>query len=280
MKLSLPTHTSNIFPFPSTPSPTPSFSIVLNSTNTGTQIHALTHKLGFHFHVYVQTALFIMCAACGSLLLALHVFYEMAERNSVTWNVMITGLAKWGELKLARSLFEQMPALTVVSCTAIIDPYSRKNQPREAVALFRRMVVEDRVEPTEVALLAIFAVSVLGALKICQSLHAYAENRGFNPSDICVTNSLLDSHAKCGCIESALRLFEEISVERKNLVSWTSIISGFGMLGMGKEAVEYFNSMEKVGLKPNRVTFLSIFNACSHGGLIDEGLNFFGKMVV
>ncbi|KAH0997154.1 hypothetical protein GBA52_021018 [Prunus armeniaca] len=85
----------------------------------------------------------------------------MPERNSVTWNVMITSLAKWGELKLARSLFDQIPAPTVVSCTAIIDAYSRKNQPRDAVALFRRMVVEDHVEPTEVTLLAIFpAVSL------------------------------------------------------------------------------------------------------------------------
>ncbi|KAM1999258.1 hypothetical protein ACFX16_006714 [Malus domestica] len=50
------------------------------------------------------------------------------------------------------------------------------------------------------------------------------------------------------------------------------------MLGMGKESVENFTSIEKVGLKPNRVTLLSIFNACSHGGLIDEDLNF-GKMI-
>ncbi|CAB4313128.1 unnamed protein product [Prunus armeniaca] len=141
------------------------------------------------------------------------------------------------------------------------------------------MVVEDCIESTEVTLLALFpVVSVLRALKFA-NLHAYDEKRGFNASDIRVTNSLLDSYAKCGCIESALRLYEEISVERKNLVSWTFIISGFAMRAMGKEAVEYFNSMEQVGLKPNQVTLLSIFNACSHGGLINEGLNFFGKMV-
>ncbi|KAM1049109.1 hypothetical protein ACFX13_028865 [Malus domestica] len=255
-------------------------SIALNSVIPGAQIHALTHKLGFHFHVYVQTALVNMYVACGSLVLALNVFDEMPHRNSVTWNVMITGLAKWGELKLARSMFDQMPEPTVVSCTAIIDVYSRMNQPQEAVALFRRMVVEDLIVPTGITLLAIFpAVSVLGDLKICQSLHAYGEKKGFNASDIRVANSLLDSYAKCGCIESASRFFEEIPAQRKNLVSWTSIISGFAMHGMGKEAVENFVSMEKVGFKPNRVTFLSIFNACSHGGLIDEGLNFFGKMI-
>ncbi|ONI00582.1 hypothetical protein PRUPE_6G096600 [Prunus persica] len=67
-------------------------SITLKSNNPGNQIHALTHKLGFHFHVYVQTALLNMYVACGSLLLALHVFYEMPDWNSVTWNFMIIEL--------------------------------------------------------------------------------------------------------------------------------------------------------------------------------------------
>lgn len=221
-----------------------------------------------------------MYAVCGSLFEALHVFYEMPERNTVTWNVMITGLTKWGHLQLARSLFDQMPTRTVVSWTTIIDGYTRMNLPEEALALFRRMIIDDGIEPTEVTLLAIFpAISNLGTLKNCQSVHAYGEKRGFNASDIRITNSLIDSYAKCGCIKSASRFFEEISGQRKNLVSWTSLIAGFAMHGMGKEALQSFEMMEEVGVKPNRVTFLSVLNACSHGGLVDEGLNFFNKMV-
>lgn len=246
----------------------------------GIQVHALIFKVGFHFHVYVQTALINMYAACGFLHEALTVFDEMSEKNSVTWNVMITGLTKWGELEFARSLFDQMPNRTVVSWTGIIDVYTRMNKLDEAIALFQRMVVHDGIQPTEITVLAILpAISNLGALEICSSIHAYGEKRGFNTFDIRIANSLVDSYAKCGCISSASRFFEEISTERINLVSWTSIISGFAMHGMGKQAVEHFKMMEKAGLRPNRVTFLSVLNGCSHGGLVEEGLKFFDKMV-
>lgn len=252
----------------------------LRSTLSVLQLHASVIKVGFQSHVYVQTALVYVYAVCGSLVEAMHVFHEMPERNSVTWNVMITGLAKWGHLQLAHSLFDHMPTRNVVSWTAIIDGYTRMNQPHEALAFFRKMVVYEYIEPSEISLLAIFpAISSLGALKTCRLVHAYGEKTGFNASDIRITNSLVDSYAKCGCIESASRFFEEISPKRKNIVSWTSIISSFAMHGMGKEAVESFERMEEGGMEPNRVTFLSVLNACSHGGLVEEGLKFFHKML-
>ncbi|KAM3690492.1 hypothetical protein ACB094_09G126000 [Castanea mollissima] len=250
------------------------------STLAAFQLHAVIFKVGFQSHVYVQTALVHVYAVCGCLVGAVHAFDEMPERNIVTWNVLITGLTKWGQLQIARSLFDQMPTRTVVSWTGIIDGCTRMNRPNEALALFQRMVVIDGLEPTEITLLAIFpAISNLGALKLCQSCHAYGEKKGFNASDIRVTNSLIDSYAKCGCIKSASRFFEEVSAQRKNLVSWTSIISGFAMHGLGKEALDSFERMEQVGLRPNRVTFLSVLNACSHAGLVEEGLIFFNKMV-
>ncbi|GLT59693.1 hypothetical protein SLA2020_324990 [Shorea laevis] len=246
----------------------------------GMQIHGLTVKLGFECHVYVQTALVNVYAKCGVLEDAKKVFCEMPERNSVTWNVIITGLVKWGELEQARSLFEEMPNRSVVSWTGIIDGYTRMNRPGEALALFRRMVENNGIEPSGLTILAILpAVYNIGDVRICQLVHGYGEKKGFHVFDIRVANSLIDTYAKCGSIFNASKFFEEISTERRNLVSWTSIISGFAMHGMGKEAIENFERMEKEGWKPNRVTFLSVLNACSHGGLVQEGLKFFGKMV-
>ncbi|XP_054817656.1 pentatricopeptide repeat-containing protein At1g09220, mitochondrial [Prosopis cineraria] len=246
----------------------------------GIQIHSVIFKVGFHFHLYVQTALLYMYSTWGLLMEAAQVFDKMPERNTVTWNVFITGLIKWGEFNLALSLFHKMPIRSVVSWTIIMDGFTRMNKPTKALTMFREMVVCEGIKPTEVTLLTIFpAISNLGFIVICQSVHGYAEKKGFNASDIRIMNSLIDSYAKCGCIASASRFFEETSAHRKNLVSWTSMISGFAMHGLGREAVEYFETMEKAGMKPNHVTFLSVLNGCSHGGLVEEGLKFFHKMV-
>ncbi|XP_042478011.1 pentatricopeptide repeat-containing protein At1g09220, mitochondrial [Macadamia integrifolia] len=246
----------------------------------GNQVYALVIKVGYGFHVYVQTALVNLYTVCGCLVEAKKVFDEMHERNLVTWNVMITGFIKWGEIDMAQSLFDRMLVRNVVSWTCMIDGYTRMNQPVEALRLFIWMMIDDGIKPTEITILAILpSVANLGALDICQSLHSYSEKVGFNAFDIRVTNSFIDVYAKCGCIDSAFKVFEKISTENRNLVSWTSIISAFAMHGMATEAVKWFEKMEQMGLSPNEVTFLSLLNACSHGGLVDEGLEFYSKMV-
>ncbi|KAI3713959.1 hypothetical protein L1987_72548 [Smallanthus sonchifolius] len=248
---------------------------------SGSQLHSTIFKIGFENHVYVQTALVNMYVICGCLQECRKVFDEMPERNLVTWNVLVTGLAKQGEVTLARSFFNLMPFKNIVSWSGMIDGYTRANQPKEAISLFRHMVtLTGDNKPTEITVLAVYpAVWNVGSLELCQSIHAYGEKNGFYMTDIRVTNALIDVYSRCGSVHSALRVFEFIASDRRNLVSWTSIISVFAMHGMAKEAVDSFKRMEQVGMKPNRVTFLSILSACSHGGLVEEGLVFFKKMV-
>ncbi|KAL2463396.1 Pentatricopeptide repeat-containing protein [Forsythia ovata] len=252
----------------------------LKRPRIGNQLHCLSIKVGFDYHVYVQTAVVNMYVECGSLVEAKKVFDEMSERNLVTWNVLITGFCKWGEIDFARAVFDVMPEKNVVSWTGLIDGYTRMNQFNEALALFRRMVVLEGIKPTEVTLLAIYpAIWNIRCLEFCQMVHAYGEKSGLNAFDIRVMNCLIDAYAKCGSIDCAQRVFEDILDERRNLVSWTSMISGFAMHGMAKEASYCYKRMEDAGVKPNRITFLSVLNACSHSGLVDEGLDFFRKIV-
>ncbi|XP_077222456.1 pentatricopeptide repeat-containing protein At1g09220, mitochondrial-like [Tasmannia lanceolata] len=244
----------------------------------GIQIHGHITKVGYESHVYVQTALVNMYLMCRFYSEAERVFNNMPMKNLVTWNVMITGLTKWGEVDLAGSLFERMPYRNIISWTGMIDGYTRINQPREALTLFIQMMAEN-VKPTPITILSIIpAISNLGAFDLALSVHAIGEKSCFNASDIRVTNSLIDMYAKCGCIENAFRVFEELS-ERRNLVSWTSIISALAMHGLAREAIDQFEEMKKVNLRPNQVTFISVLNACSHGGLVEEGLKFFSDMI-
>ncbi|KAF7149240.1 hypothetical protein RHSIM_Rhsim03G0143000 [Rhododendron simsii] len=71
---------------------------ILQQPNLGTQLHGLTIKAGFQPHLYVQTVLVNMYADCGFLVKPQQVFNKMPERNSVTWNALITGIINHGGL--------------------------------------------------------------------------------------------------------------------------------------------------------------------------------------
>ncbi|KAG6477069.1 pentatricopeptide repeat-containing protein At1g09220, mitochondrial-like [Zingiber officinale] len=245
---------------------------------TGRQFHGLSLKKGLCSDIYVDTALVNMYSTCGSLLEAQRVFDGMPHRNSVSWNAMLTGFACWGELASARSLFEQMPHRNVISWTGLIDGYTRACRPLDALSLLGQMMAEG-IMPTEITVLAVApAISNLGAVLNVETLHAHCDKCGLCLLDIRVQNSLIDMYAKCGSIESSFKFFEHIG-SRRNAVSWTSIITGFAAHGMANEAVKLFDEMLRANVRPTRVTFLSMLNACNHGGLVEAGLRFFMAMV-
>ncbi|KAI3917695.1 hypothetical protein MKW98_021457 [Papaver atlanticum] len=76
--------------------------------------------------------------------------------------------------------------------------------------------------------------------------------------------ALLDMYAKCGAIDEARQIFDQL-VER-DCVSWTSMITAYGSHGKTAEALEIFSKMEGSKAKPDKVTFLAVISACSHGG--------------
>ncbi|KAI7997968.1 Pentatricopeptide repeat-containing protein [Camellia lanceoleosa] len=92
-----------------------------------------------------------------------------------------------------------------------------------------------------------------------------------------VNNALLDTYSKCGNVGMARLVFERMP-GKKSLVSWTSMMAGLAMQGYGEEAMKIFDKMEKSGVRPDGITFISILYACSHAGLIEEGCGYFSKM--
>jgi pentatricopeptide repeat protein len=65
---------------------------------------------------------------------------------------------------------------------------------------------------------------------------------------------------------------------QRNSISWTSIMTGYGMHGRGHEALEIFDKMQKAGFVPDDVSFLVVLYACSHSGMVDRGLAYFDSM--
>ncbi|XP_024642254.1 pentatricopeptide repeat-containing protein At5g19020, mitochondrial-like [Medicago truncatula] len=89
--------------------------------------------------------------------------------------------------------------------------------------------------------------------------------------------SLIDMYAKCGEIDSASSVFHEHKVKRK-VWPWNAMIGGFAMHGKPEEAISLFEQMKVERVSPNKVTFIALLNACSHGYMIKEGKSYFELM--
>lgn len=83
-------------------------------------------------------------------------------------------------------------------------------------------------------------------------------------------------YSKSGSIHYAESIF--LKPPEKNSVTYTNMMLGYGLHGMGKKALALFYSLRENGLKLDVVTFVAILSACSYTGLVDEGLQIFELM--
>ncbi|KAK7272522.1 hypothetical protein RJT34_29173 [Clitoria ternatea] len=104
-------------------------------------IHAHVEKFGFYEDIFVPNSLIDSYSKCGSVGLdgAMKLFLGMEERDVVTWNSMIGGLVKGGELDRASKLFDEMPERDMVSWNTMLDGYAKAGEMDKAFELFGRM---------------------------------------------------------------------------------------------------------------------------------------------
>lgn len=210
----------------------------------GEKVHSTVLKTGFMPLVFVQNALVHMYAVCGS--------FEHAHK-----------------------LFEEMPMRDLVSWNSVINGFAINGRPNEALTLFREMGLEG-VEPDGFTMVSLLnACAELGALALGRRVHVYLWKVGLS-GELHAGNALIDMYAKCGGIWEAHRVFDEMG--DRSVVSWTCLIVGLALNGFGKEALKVFGELETAGLAPSEITFVGVLYACSHCGMVDEGLECLKKM--
>ncbi|XP_071722501.1 pentatricopeptide repeat-containing protein At5g61800-like [Rutidosis leptorrhynchoides] len=235
-------------------------------------LHSQVLKFGFGVDLFVLNSL---VPVSGCLNDAYKVFDESSCVDVVTYNVMIDGFVKAGEILRARELFEEMPLKDSVSWNTLIAGYAQMNHPKEAIELFKRMLVSNS-RPDNFALVsALSACGQLGELDQGKIIHGYIKSNRIRV-DSFLSTGLVDMYAKCGDIETAVDIFE--SSENKNLFTWNAMIVGLAMHGHGKLSLEYFSRMMQSGLKPDGVSFLGVLTGCSHAGLVDKARQLFNEM--
>ncbi|XVF30311.1 hypothetical protein REPUB_Repub16aG0045800 [Reevesia pubescens] len=245
----------------------------------GMLIHGivLKYNLGFKNPI-VGNALIDMYCRNGEILGAELVFESMFVKDITSWNSLMNGLFLCNDLEASRRVFDKMPERNAVSWTALISGCVKGREPLVGMKLFKEMRSEGKVNPTIVTVVAVLAgCADSGSLYFGRSVHGYVKKVNLNEKNVVLGNALMDMHSKCGYLDVAVKIFNEM-VER-DVFSWTIMITGYAFHGKGKHALELFSDMLESRVAPNEVTFLSALSACSHEGLLVEGQKLFRKMV-
>ncbi|XAR69052.1 hypothetical protein NMG60_11000508 [Bertholletia excelsa] len=213
----------------------------------GMQIHSYIITVGLDLDISVCNTLLSMYARCSDLSYTFKMFKDINSRaDLVSWNTILT------------------------ACT-------QHDQAREAFSLLK-MMLPTQNKPDHVTLSTILgACGNIASLEMGDQLHCYALKTG-HMIDIFVMNALIDMYMKCGSVGNSRKLFD--SIKCPDVVSWSSLIMGFAQFGYGEEALNLFAKMRSLGIMPNEVTLLGVLTACSHIGLVEEGLELYKMMTM
>lgn len=215
--------------------------------------------------------------AVGDVEEARKLFEETPFRDAVSWNSLVDGYARIGDVSCAREFFDRMPIRNVVSWNMMLSLYARSKDYVECLSLFDRMMEGGDAQPDEATLVSILtACAHLGRLDRGKWVHTYIMNHRKIVPDVLLSTALLTMYAKCGDMDLAREVFDEMP--KRSIVSWNSMIMGYGMHGYGEKALEVFLEMEERGVMPNDATFICILSGCAHAGLVLEGWWYFDLM--
>ncbi|KAH7302502.1 hypothetical protein KP509_23G075700 [Ceratopteris richardii] len=213
------------------------------SLEIGRQVHLSIIKYGFESDGLIISALIDMYAKGGSLVEAHVIFHEVACDDVVIWGSMMSAYSAQGFCACVCQLYEKMEAKSIA--------------------------------PDKVVFLAL--------LKACGTTKLLNQGRIIHfqiikfklESDLTIGNSIVDMYAKCGSMDEALNVFHILPYQDE--VSWSAITGGCVGHGYSSQARELLNVMMEHGQNPAG-GFTNLLAACSHAGLIEEGLGFFKCM--
>lgn len=210
----------------------------------GCAFHGYGLKTRLSNHILVANGLISMYSRLIDFEAAFSLFFEMCEKPLITWNSLISGCIQAGRSGDAFGLFCDM-----------------------------KMIGHCPDAFTIASLLS--GCCQLGNLQFGEKLHNYVLRNNLEVEDF-VGTALVDMYIKCGSIERAEGVFKRI--KEPCLAMRNSMISGYSLYGLEQKAFACFFEILKLGLKPDKISFLGVLAACTHGGLVQEGRKYFKIM--
>lgn len=224
-------------------------------------------------------SMFDACAKLLALAEGKHMHTQILVRGSeldiTVGTAIINMYGKCGVTEDARILFDKLPEKNSITWSSMIGAYAQLEQGDDAFQLYTRMHHEG-MKPD--------VVTCISVLDVCASMAALVEGELVHVQvvieayelDEAVGTALVSLYGRCGCLEAASAVFVKMS--SRSVVTWNALITCFAQHGQGEETLRLFFQMQKAGVRPTDVTFISVLNACSHAGLVKEGRHCFYLM--
>ncbi|KAM7275180.1 hypothetical protein ACFE04_017046 [Oxalis oulophora] len=193
--------------------------------NYGRMVHAHLTRKGVNLNVVLKTALVSMYIMCRRMEDAVKVSNLTPECDLLLWTTIISG-------------------------------FSQNLSYNEAIAAFHEME-SSGVTPNNYTYSSILnACSSMQLLELGKQIHSRVIISGLE-DDASVGNALIDVYVKCSdAIHDALSVFRGINLP--NVISWTTMISGFAEHGYEQRCFDLFKQMQALGVQPNSFTLSAI----------------------
>ncbi|CAN4123569.1 unnamed protein product [Withania somnifera] len=155
--------------------------------------------------------------------------------------------------------------------TEIIVAFSGRD-PEKAILLFGQLFREGISIDSYAFSIALKACAGLVTDRSALMVHCKVIKSGFLDA-VVLGNALVHAYARCGSISQANQVFEEMRY--RDIVTWNSMLKAYALHGKANEALGLFGKMD---VKPDAATFVSLLSACSHAGMVEEGIQIFDAM--
>ncbi|XP_054809187.1 pentatricopeptide repeat-containing protein At1g11290, chloroplastic-like [Prosopis cineraria] len=181
---------------------------------------------------------------------------------------LINAYSDLGLLNIGRQVFDQISHPKTILCNAMVAGYTKNQQYKEALQLFKMMGSRNIEIDSYTCNFALKACSGLLDKETGMEIYKRAVVRGFH-LDPYFGSSMINFLAKSGYLDEARRLFDQMP--ERDVVCWNSIIGGYVQQCFFQEAIGMFFNMIGNKICPSPVTMASLLKACGESGLLKLG---------
>lgn len=165
-------------------------------------------------------------------------------------------------------LFDEMPLRNVVSWTAIITGLIRAGFNWQGLFYFAKMWMDGVEYDSYTFAIALKACADMECLNCGREIHTRTIKMGVDTTSY-VGNSLATMYNKCGKLAYGLHMFENMS--KRDVVSWTSIITTYVQTRQEKQGIDSFLRMRECEVCPNEYTYAAVISGIANIARLEWG---------